>query len=329
MSSTGHFLLTLLATLLLFSATAHAADLMRDIEYGGMKRDYIVHTPPQLDTQSTVLPVLIALHGGGGSAKGMQQLYGLDTYADHLGYIVVYPDGVPSKIGNARTWNAGGCCGRAERIGTDDTGFISRVIDAVVKEFHADAKHVFVTGHSNGAMMAYRLACEIPGKIAAIAPVGAQDIYHCPLMTPVPVIHIHGTLDLCALYEGGECGGCFGRALDLPIDKQWACSGVRATMEQRAVAYGCSAETRSVMHRGAIECEEWKGCPSHGEVGLCTIRGAGHHWQGADLLPFCKDKENAKASDLCGRWLGQVGPIVSGVDTDSLIFGFFAGYLDK
>jgi polyhydroxybutyrate depolymerase len=178
-------------------------------------------------------------------------------------------------------------------------------------------------------MMAYRLACEIPGKLSAIAPVSGQNIYSCPLVTPVPVIHIHGTFDLCALYDGGECGGCFGRALDLPIDKQWACESVRATLLQRAASYGCSPETRHVHQRGAVECEEWKDCPVHGEIGLCTVHGGGHHWQGSNLPAFCKDKKNMNTSDLCGRWLGEVGPILDGVDTNALIFGFFAGYLKR
>ncbi len=54
----------------------------------------------------------------------------------------------------------------------DDVRFLSALIDALSAEFHIDPSRIFVTGFANGAAMTYRLACERPGKIAAIAPVG-------------------------------------------------------------------------------------------------------------------------------------------------------------
>ena len=310
------------AALLFHSLPALAANIQHLMTYGDMKRDYIVHTPPQYkDEGGPSLPVVLALHGGGGSAQGMEELYGLDAYADRYGMIVVYPDGVPSAIGNFHTWNAGVCCGAAKRKETDDAGFLSAVIDEVVKNFHADAAHVFVTGHSNGGMMAYRLACEIPDKIAAIASVDGQSTTSCPKAKPVPVLQIHGTLDICVLYTGGVCGGCFSAALGLPVgDAKWPCEGIHRALEQRASAYGCQPETQEAFRRGPAICETWKGCPAHGTVALCRIEGGGHHWQGSQLPGFC-DKN--PTGDLCQRWTSEVGPVLQTVDTNALIFGFF------
>jgi poly(3-hydroxybutyrate) depolymerase len=51
------------------------------------------------------------------------------------------------------------------------------LIDKLEHDHPVDPKRVYITGISNGAMMAYRLARELSDKIAAIAPVeGAQNV---------------------------------------------------------------------------------------------------------------------------------------------------------
>ena len=57
---------------------------------------------------------------------------------------------------------------------TNDVAFIAALIDHLIKKFNADPKRVYATGMSNGAMMSYRLGCELSGKIAAIAPVAGN-----------------------------------------------------------------------------------------------------------------------------------------------------------
>jgi len=41
----------------------------------------------------------------------------------------------------------------------------------MIRDYNIDPKRVYVTGISNGAIMSYRLACELSSKITAIAPV--------------------------------------------------------------------------------------------------------------------------------------------------------------
>lgn len=67
-----------------------------------------------------------------------------------------------------------------------------------------DPTRVYATGHSNGAMMAYRLAVDAPERIAAIAPVAGMMVTdRFPPARPVPVLHIHSVADPRALYAGG------------------------------------------------------------------------------------------------------------------------------
>jgi len=131
---------------------------------------------------------------------------GFDNLADAEGFIIAYPDGI------ALNWNDGRmdeeANDRAHRENIDDVGFISALIDFMIKDYNTDPKRVFVTGISNGAIMSYRLACEISHKIAAIAPVDG-NIPHmlypeCSPARPVSVLAINNVNDPLVPYEGGS-----------------------------------------------------------------------------------------------------------------------------
>jgi polyhydroxybutyrate depolymerase len=143
----------------------------RSIIFAGLERTYRIHMPPSYD-KSTPLPLLIALHGGGGSGEKMEELTlrGFNRLSDKEGFIVVYPDGIEKH------WNDGreNVKYRAHREKIDDVGFISALIDYLVKQYNIDIKQVYATGISNGAMMSFRLGCELSEKIAAIAPVAGS-----------------------------------------------------------------------------------------------------------------------------------------------------------
>ncbi len=62
---------------------------------------------------------------------------------------------------------------KASRENIDDAGFISSLIDHLEKNLNIEKNSVYITGISNGGHMCYRLAFEIPDKIAAFAPVAA------------------------------------------------------------------------------------------------------------------------------------------------------------
>ncbi|PYN17937.1 MAG: hypothetical protein DMD76_30320, partial [Candidatus Rokuibacteriota bacterium] len=72
---------------------------------------------------------------------------------------------------DAAAWNAGTCCGQAQTAHADDVGFTLAILRDLARDLPLDRTRVYATGHSNGAMMAYRLAAEAAEKVAAIAPV--------------------------------------------------------------------------------------------------------------------------------------------------------------
>ena len=88
--------------------------------------------------------------------------------------------------------------------GVDDVPFFEALLDEIGAWADVDPDRVFATGISNGGAMSYRLACDMPERIAGIASVAgmnaAETAPGCTPSEPVPVLHIHGTDDPCAPY---------------------------------------------------------------------------------------------------------------------------------
>ena len=107
----------------------------------------------------------------------------------------MFPNGYSRFGGILATWNAGSCCGGAVRNNIDDVGFIREVIARMERQASVDPGRIFATGMSNGAMMSWRLACEL-SEIRAIAPVaGTDNTPACKPSRPVPVIEFHALDD--------------------------------------------------------------------------------------------------------------------------------------
>ncbi|RLI54115.1 MAG: phospholipase [Candidatus Thorarchaeota archaeon] len=196
---------------------------IRSITHGGLERTYRIHIPPSFN-KTIQMPLVLVLHGGGGTAEGMEEqltLGGFNNLSDKKGFIVVYPNGIEKRWNDCRK----NISYRTHQEKIDDVGFISTLIDNITEEFNINPGRVYVTGMSNGAMMSYRLACEISEKIAAIAPVtGAipEDIIsQCSPSKPVSVIAISGTDDPLVPWEGGDIKSLFlhkplGKVLSVP-----------------------------------------------------------------------------------------------------------------
>ena len=230
------------------------------------------------------MPVIIALHAGGSSAAQFKRYAGLDRLADRHGFVVAYPDGSGRVL---RSWNSRDCCGAAKERGLDDVGFIVTVLHDVARQLPVDHTRVYATGHSNGAMMAHRLAAEIPERIAAIAAVaGAMALDHFGPGRPVPILHMHSVDDPRELY-GEQVGPPFPvttpRAHDHPVEFELArwvdrdsCPAQGHVAERRAT----SASARRVAQTATRLV--YAPCATAAEVQLWKLTGAGHVWPGAD-----------------------------------------------
>jgi len=162
------------------------------------RRAVVVNAP----TDDNKRPVVLALHGGQGSAQVMRANSGFDAVARSKGFMVVYPEG--TDFGNQRhAWNTGFLLRRQVRD-ADDIAYLDTLIDRLIAEHGADPKRIYMTGGSNGGMMTYVYGVERPGKLAAIAPVVASMFtFDKKPSVPLPILMINGAKDQEVPIEGG------------------------------------------------------------------------------------------------------------------------------
>lgn len=240
------------------------------ILYNSLYRTYLVHTPLSYDG-SAATPLLIAMHGGFGNAFSMENRYLISDKADSAGFIVVYPEGVKSPFG-VRTWNAGGCCGYAMNNNIDDVGFIAALIDILAVDYNIDTMRIYATGMSNGGFMSYRLACELSGKIAAIAPVASSmNIDVCNPQRPVPVIHFHSFLDTNVPYQGGIGTGPSNH-YNPPLD---------SVLNVWAGFNNCTVLNDTIYNGNDYLYIKWSDCDCNSELNFYITYDGGHSWPGA------------------------------------------------
>jgi polyhydroxybutyrate depolymerase len=238
---------------------------------GAFNRTYLAYVPAKTDT-SAALPLVIALHGGGGSGAGMRSLTGLDAAADANGFVVAYPDGY------ATSWADGRATTDAEVAGVDDVAFASALIDDIAARTPVDRSRVYVTGISNGGMMSLRLACQLSEKIAAAAPVAANMPVNlstaCAPSRPVPTMFIHGDLDPLMPRNGGV----------IPLGAGGSVSSTAASVAFWNDRNGCaSAPTETsvidpVADNTSITLTRYAGCTGGGENRFYDVVGGGHTW---------------------------------------------------
>ncbi|MCU0474144.1 MAG: alpha/beta hydrolase-fold protein [Bacteroidales bacterium] len=197
--------------LILFPAPA-GGDKRGSFTHDNLERTFHIHIPSSYD-KSIQVPLVIALHGRGGNGESMVLVTrkGFDKLAEKDGFIVAYPDGIELNWNDGRIDQEAN--DRAHRENIDDVGFISALIDTLMKDYRIDPRRIYVTGISNGAIMSYRLACELSHKITAIAPVDGnipQPLFpDCMPSNPVSVLAINNVNDPLVPFEGGEIYGHF------------------------------------------------------------------------------------------------------------------------
>jgi len=271
-----------------------SGEVTRNLTVGGVKRSYLVHVPSGYDGRSA-LPVVLNFHGGFGDATAQVELTGMDATADKDGFMVVYPDG-SGRLPRHLTFNGGVCCGYARDQKIDDVRFTSALLDDLESAYHVDANRIYVTGHSNGAIMAHRLACALSDRIAAIAPVsGPLGIDTCTPDRPVPVLHFHGTADLCAPYNGGKAKAP--GAGDFP--------SIPSTIDGWVKRDGCPSEGHETYKKGNVTCTTHSPCTGGAEVTLCLVEGGGHAWPGGTSYPskgFCGGMQTQDISANDAMW---------------------------
>lgn len=97
--------------------------------------------------------------------------------------------------------------------------FFEELIASLISQYDIDTDRVWVVGHSNGGMMAYRLACELSSRITAIGvAAGSMMIDSCSPTRPVAALHVHGDLDTVVPLAGGNSLGIVFPSTQLSVE---------------------------------------------------------------------------------------------------------------
>jgi polyhydroxybutyrate depolymerase len=236
-----------------------------EIEHDGRQRTYRLFVPADIGSG---YPLVVALHGGLGSGEQFASASGYDEVAAREGFAVIYPDGY------RRTWNGGGCCGRAVAEDVDDVGFLVSLIEQLTQELPIDPERVFMTGHSNGAIMTFRVACERSDLVAAVAPVaGSLEVADCAPPRGIPLLLIHGDSDRNHPLEGGEGERSLAGV---------AFTSVEESMATWTAALGCASPQEPIVE-GAVMTTTWTTCRDGAIAQTVIIAGADHPWPGGTV----------------------------------------------
>jgi polyhydroxybutyrate depolymerase len=251
------------------------------IDFGNQERRYLVHVPYSY-TDATVSPVLVMIHGAGGTSEWTMNETGWGEKADQEGFLAVFPDGVPvdpskppSFIANPQLWNDGSIRSASFGRNNDDLGFLSAMLDDLERRFAVDPKRIYFTGFSNGASMTFRVGADLSQRVAAIAPVAG----HCWLKDPkpkrpIPTMFMVGDLDPLIPLEGGD----FRSPWTGQIERQ---SPILKTIDKWAAAFGCEGDSHPMEHHTKFRIKRSYGpTPSGAELQVYVIRFLGHHWPG-------------------------------------------------
>lgn len=263
-----------------------AGETVDSVTVDGVAHRYTVYVPPQ-PAPAVSLPLVISLHGGGGNADDFEQTAQLTDTAEAEGLVLIRVDGY-ARSTELRTWNAGDCCGTARSDGVRHVAAIDAILDAVLPRLNVDPSRIAAVGHSNGAMMAYRLGCQLSDRIThVVASAGylvnrnlgtnpPTRLFACEPEQPVSLVHLHGLADACAPFDGGTSAG----------PTQGERPPVMDSIDTFRAINGCAAtEQDAVTGSGSLERRTAAGCTAGTQVQLNTVDGAGHTWFGSPRYP--------------------------------------------
>lgn len=280
--------------------------------WGGLTRRYLVCLPPQLAPDKLV-PVVIMLHGGGGSGRGAAWETGWDRKAQQEGFIAVFPEGTaldpnaPASFArNPRVWNDGSGRFTTGRPVADDIGFLGHMLDELCARYPVDPRRIYATGFSNGASMTFRAGVELSARLAAIAPVaGAFWLTDPRPARPLPLCYQTGAADPLNPLLGGvprTVGG-------VPMGEGKPKPPVRESVTRWARMMGCPAEPQALAGPAGVTVARYGPGTDGGEVLWYTVADCGHTWPGGkSLLPEAmvgKTTDRLSATDTIWTFFAQ------------------------
>lgn len=255
-----------------------AASATERVEIGRTGRSLMLHRPPGAD--AALRPLVILLHGSGGTGAKMLSDTTIEATADRHGFIVASPDGgIPG--GDGFVWNIPGVPTILGRVpgpeDANDVDYLGGVVDVLIAEQCVDPARVYLTGLSGGGRMTSWMACVEPRRFAAIAPVvglragnpdpddgSRPDPQTCTPNAPMPVIAFAGDADRTNPTQGGGA-------------PYWSYP-MHAALQRWAQLNGCAGPEPTIWVAQDVYEERYAGCADDAQVVARMTVGGGHFW---------------------------------------------------
>ncbi len=282
-----------------------AGHLERSIVVDGVERRFLLYVPERV-AKMQPLPLVVMLHGMGGTARLSQQETGWSEKAMSEGFAVAYPEATrpypskaPSLGRNPQAWNDGSGRFHAAEQGVDDIAFIDALIDHLTQEFRIDANRVYVTGFSNGASMTFRLGAELAHRIAAIAPHSGTCWSETISPTrPLSVCYLTGLSDTLNPIDGGFPKLAWGGKEQGGKPKP----PVMKMIRKWSRALECGDQPTNEDTQAGVHLQRFGPSEDRAEVQYLAIEGLGHHWAGgvrqAPEFLLGKSSDKLSATDI-------------------------------
>ena len=253
------------------------------IVVNGVTRHFSLHLPVSYASRRGPLPLVVLLHGHGSSGVKIERSTGMSDKADEANFIAVYPDG----RGDPKGWQV-----FDDRTGADqDVAFIGQLIDTLEKLYAVDPRRVYVAGHSNGGMMAYRLGVDLDDKIAGVgvsAGLLGKKFAADPTPIPVTLVAFHGKADDVVPYDGSDG--------DLHYHRRYL--SAPASVAAFASRDGCDGASEKTSADGNVVEKTYSGCDRGSAVVFITINNLTHKWPGdRHGLGMITDRSDVIATD--------------------------------
>jgi polyhydroxybutyrate depolymerase len=206
---------------------------------------------------------------------------------------VIYPQGTGTS--QNLSWNGFYCCGSAQVDRVDDMGFLDLVIADAAARYGLDPGKVYLTGMSNGSVMAETYAARRAGRVKAVAGVaGTMDLARTRAAA-VPWLHIHGLADEMVPYgaNGPEFGTMHSGSPFTPV---------RVEIAAVVAAFDPLQHTNREIDRFAdgtsVIVDDYIDTAGRTDVRLMTVVGGQHVWPAPGRMGQGNTQEISATSEV-------------------------------
>jgi len=242
-------------------------------------RNVTYHIPKKLKRRKRSL--IICLHPADETPESFARITrrSFHRLSEQNNFILSYPEALNKNWNDAREDSIS----LSHYDDVDDVGFIEKVVEFAIDSFRVDPKQIFAVGLSEGGLMTYRLACEIPRKFKGFGTVAASmsldQLVECRADTSISLIAINGTRDPVLPYQGGQ----------IMIDEQAQGSvlPVEDAIDFWVKECGCNEKfvlkdmaNRDTFDETRSEKLTFEDCKDDRSIVLLRVNNGGHTWPG-------------------------------------------------